>query len=856
MITGFKLLKRFRSVSGEKTLAFLILPTEQNAHSFDMVQEESVVEFDGDTYRIKQMNEKPKGQTYFKEVVAIHTLFDLIDDYVYEKFTGSKTFDAALQFVLGGTGYTWTIIDTFYAQSWENLGDDNRISLFQKILKAYGAEFKLSGTYLTFKQKIGNSTDFQFRYSYNIKTINRQVNTNNLSTYIKGFGKKNADGTYLIQSEYTSPNATIFGVRHAKPIDDERYTTLTGLNDALIAALKDTPDISITLDFVDLRRAGFPYDVPNEGDDVFLIYEPMNLDVETRIMDLTEEFTEFSDYPIKTDVTLANFRNNMTDAFVGFTQTGKTVDGIMDGSKKIPYNALDDAVKRATEALQSAQTELEFTNGIIARDKTNPNFLVLLNSAGIGVSLDGGFTFRVAMTAEGFVADLITVGSMMADRIKGGQLTLGGLDNGNGKMQVLNADGEVIADLDADRGGFSDLYVANLESPTVVPYSSLDFTFYVAAVSGGIVGEPNDTNDGLSWSAPLRTVTEAVRRLPKHLDGLVTIFMTGQGIYEDIFVNGFTGGGTIKLDGQTKSTLITGSFTAQNNSLNVDLYNCTFNSTDDYSVLSWVNTDGRCSGVKANGKEGNNTQYGIDVQHRSFVEIVNSEFYSVQNCIAGRYGGSAYVLNCSGYGSVSGQLTYGGFITGGGTGCAGAVNNSSSNGGSNSASFTSYSGGAYVVPAAPETTTSWNSASSDSFHDGYGVWDNTTDDPLQGKYGSAGPYRGCWFFGTGPSTAVTGKTIKQIRVYLTRANNSGSSGSVNAVIRPHGYTAKPGGQPAYLAASQTVGFKWGEGKWVTLPSSFFSLFQSGSAKGIMIYTGNTADYMRFSQSAKIEITYA
>jgi hypothetical protein len=53
MLTGYKSLKRFRSVSGEKTLAFLILPTDNNTHSFPMVQEESIVDFDGEEYRIK-----------------------------------------------------------------------------------------------------------------------------------------------------------------------------------------------------------------------------------------------------------------------------------------------------------------------------------------------------------------------------------------------------------------------------------------------------------------------------------------------------------------------------------------------------------------------------------------------------------------------------------------------------------------------------------------------------------------------------------------------------------------------------------------------------------------------------------
>jgi phage minor structural protein len=422
-LAGFKGLKRYRNVSGEKTLAFLLLPTEQNNHSFHMVQEESILEFDGDTYRIKQVSEKNRGQTFIKEVVAIHTFFDLIDSHQYNLHTGSMTFQAALQFVLDGTGYTWDIVDSFLARDFENFGDDNRLALFQELMKSYQAEFTLNGTHLTFRQKIGNATDFQFRYSYNIKTINRDVNTNNLSTYIKGYGKQNEDGSYVVQSEYTSPNAAIFGTRHAKPVRDERYTTIEGLNERLKAEIKDSPEISITLDFVDLRRAGFPYDVPGEGDDVFLVYEPMGIDVEARIMEITEEFTETSDYPIKTEVTLSNFRNNMTDKWIDFSKTQKDVSGILDGSKKIPYNALDDAVKRATAALQRAETELEFENGIIARDKTNPNFLVLFNSNGIGISRDGGQTFKEAITSDGFVLSAGAIGQLAANNIQIGPET-------------------------------------------------------------------------------------------------------------------------------------------------------------------------------------------------------------------------------------------------------------------------------------------------------------------------------------------------------------------------------------------------------------------------------------------------
>src|SRR5699024_10946345 len=61
-------------------------------------------------------------------------------------------------------------------------------------------------------------------------------------------------------------------------------------------------------------------------------------------------------------------------------------------------------------------------NGILAIDKNNPNLVTLFNSAGIGVSSDGGATFGQALTGNGLNADYVYTGTMLADRIAGGIL--------------------------------------------------------------------------------------------------------------------------------------------------------------------------------------------------------------------------------------------------------------------------------------------------------------------------------------------------------------------------------------------------------------------------------------------------
>ncbi|MDC2867557.1 phage tail protein [Bacillus sp. BP-3] len=412
-LTGHTQLRRKRKVNGEKTISFTVIPTNENQYSFPMVQEESKVEFNGETYIIKQVKERSLGKLFIKQCEAIHSFYvDMINSHEYSTRNGSMPIISALDFVFSNTPYTVAIVDSFYAQDWESFGDDNKLSLFQKVLERYEAEFTVSGNRVTIRKKIGIDTDFQFRYNYNIKTLERNVDSKGLSTYIRGYGKG-------IEAEYTSPNASVLGIIHEKPVRDDRYTTSDGLMERLKKEIQDTPLVSITVDFVDMRRAGYPYDVPNEGDRVPLVYEPMSIDIDTRIMEVDEGFNEKLEV-INSNVTLANYKKDFAGTL--FQTVNKAMGGILNDDGKIKYNVLDDAVKLATEAIKSAQTELKFENGILAINPDNPNEIVVFNSAGIGISRDGGKTFQEALTYQGLVASVGIIGFISANHIRAGIL--------------------------------------------------------------------------------------------------------------------------------------------------------------------------------------------------------------------------------------------------------------------------------------------------------------------------------------------------------------------------------------------------------------------------------------------------
>ncbi|MBZ5203190.1 phage tail protein [Planomicrobium chinense] len=416
-VTGIKTAVRSRKVNGEKTVSLVVIPTETNGHSFESVDTESRFTFQGEPYIIKKVQEKSVGRVSIKTAEAVHSFFDdMINSFQYETFTGSQTFAAALQRVFGPTAYSFSIVDSFTAEQFENFGSDNCLALFQKVLERYGAEFEVIGMRVYLKRKIGQDTGFQLRWKHNIKSIEKQVDTEGLATIIRGFGgTPNDAGKYPIEREYRS-NVELFGELHASAVYNESLSTVAGMDAHLAKTLVSEPQLSITVDISTVDGV-----VKNEGDRGYIFYDPMKIKVEARVVEITETF-EYADRKWKarqSAVTLSNLRNKLTDVTTRFAQTTKRVDRLFDGREPLPYNVLPEAIRTAAEAINNSLTEVQYPpgQGITLQDPKNPLIMVRLTSAGIGLSTNGGVTYRTAMTGVGIVADEIVTGVLRANNV-------------------------------------------------------------------------------------------------------------------------------------------------------------------------------------------------------------------------------------------------------------------------------------------------------------------------------------------------------------------------------------------------------------------------------------------------------
>lgn len=137
------------------------------------------------------------------------------------------------------------------------------------------------------------------------------------------------------------------------------------------------------------------------------------------------------------------------------TQQRKTLDRI----QRVNSKALNDAVDHATQMITgglggyvilNVNEVTGQTEEILIMDTPDKETAVNVwrfNQGGLGHSSNGydGPYNDVALTADGQInANMITVGEMVADRIMGGMLTLGGVNDVRGQLQVLDGEGNVV----------------------------------------------------------------------------------------------------------------------------------------------------------------------------------------------------------------------------------------------------------------------------------------------------------------------------------------------------------------------------------------------------------------------------
>ncbi|RGH45962.1 hypothetical protein DW898_01900 [Ruminococcus sp. AM41-2AC] len=165
-------------------------------------------------------------------------------------------------------------------------------------------------------------------------------------------------------------------------------------------------------------------------------------------------------------------------------------------------------------------------------------------------------------TGKGFYADFIVAGTMLADRIKGGTLELGGEDNGNGIARVMDATGKEIVRLDKNGvyaiGSYVCENVGGLNRRTEIKSGSIMFSkrdksnpIFIERSGDAIVVRYGGTfEDATDSHTLMRIFSDAIyfdtdKIGPGGVPGKTGRAVFSDGTYMD-FENGFLMGGTTK----------------------------------------------------------------------------------------------------------------------------------------------------------------------------------------------------------------------------------------------------------------------------------------------------------------------
>lgn len=494
--------------------------------------------------------------------------------------------------------------------------------------------------------------------------------------------------------------------------------------------------------------------------------------------------------------------------------------------------------------------------------------------AGFSTWVDNVFCKKM-MTGELVVDGTISgtaikAGTLSWDAGFGGTLVLGGSNNVNGELRVLDANGDSAVELNTidEDGQFASgfqkvnaktLFVSDgITAPNIINTTTGVVNYYVDPING------NDDADGTSWAAGgLATIQEAVNRLPKILSHDVKIeihYANGTEINEKVLVQGFTGNGILTFNFQRSTNVVYGNFKFMYNTIRIEM---------SYGKIFLI--DGTQPPIYAEGtaKLGlSNTicdakglnPYAIMISN-GFADLRDAEFYNGTKAqILGGYGARVDVVNCKGSGGTWGMDAYrSAIIAGTGTAPSGTSGISTTeDGGLVTGTWTS---GSQTAPSTPPATTyttvTVTADNANSYRTSSSSWYG--GNVRQGKYQSYGRYYGCWFFGN-KFDQFNGKTITKVRILASRYNGGGTASGQKARFVLHTHGTQPAGKPALYGGDSTATafnsyFKWGEKKWVDVTSAFKGAINQSTVKGIGLWVFADSPYMIFNTSLSVEVTY-
>ena len=396
----------------------LRIPQQKN-NSLDLLSIDKLWEFDYNniTYKAVNVKRQTRGNSFNLNVRAMPLFYwEFSKSIIHENHDGSHTANSAFRTVFDGSGFNFVLVDFSPAVSWEGFGKGaNRLELFKRLLDRYNYEFIIQGRTVYMHHRIGNDTNFMYKYKLNASNVSSTTDATEYFTHIKGFGDfEEGEEDYFnnakLKREYTHPLADVVGKWEGSPIVDGRITQTSTLDAAMAQAVEDSLAVTIEGTLHDVRKI-YDIAVPVKGDRVWLHDERINLEQEIRLHKIVTTYDE-KDNIIGCDVTFGSQSIGERHK-ANINSLSKRFADLLTGKLKLPIISLEQIGMDMINAIHAASSEITFGDfGMMAISKTNPNHVFGVNSEGWYISQDGGRTPKTIATAQGIYADALFAGTL------------------------------------------------------------------------------------------------------------------------------------------------------------------------------------------------------------------------------------------------------------------------------------------------------------------------------------------------------------------------------------------------------------------------------------------------------------
>lgn len=158
-------------------------------------------------------------------------------------------------------------------------------------------------------------------------------------------------------------------------------------------------------------------------------------------------------------------------------------------------------------------------------------------------------------------------------------------------------------------------------------------------------------------------------------------------------------------------------------------------------------------------------------------------------------------------------------------------------------------------PAVKNYTVTYNHSAVRSYLGGDGHYNYNTAKGYQGlqPYTSNGNLKSIWTFPS-VTTLLSGATVNKIEAYFYFEHWYYNAGGT-ARIRMHAHSSVPATFSATGNGMDSASWPIGAGRWVTVPSSLYSGWQSGAYRGFALVGDGTYQTYGIANAAKIRISY-